>query len=145
VPGGITNHLAERVVDRAREVVGVDLVGVVLYGSWARDEAADTSDVDVALVLDRSVSLGPQLYRAWEGSPLQWDGRPIEAQFVRIPAEGGTPSGFWAELALDGIVLFDPRFRVAKQLVRTRRDFAAGRLIRYVSHGQAYWVESEVA
>lgn len=136
---------AAPIIDRAVSALGESLIGIVLYGSWARDEATDRSDVDVAFVLERRVRLSPKLYREWEEEPMAWEGRPIEAQFVHLPEGEGVPSGFWGELALDGIVLFDPSLRVSKQLARTRRDVVAGRLVRHVSHGQAFWVKGELA
>ena len=42
------------VVQRAIELHGPRLAGVVVFGSWARGEAADGSDVDLLVVLDWS-------------------------------------------------------------------------------------------
>jgi len=42
-------------------------------------------------------------------------------------------------VAVDGIVLFERELRISSALVRTRRDIAAGRLVRRIVHGQPYW------
>jgi hypothetical protein len=47
----------------------------------------------------------------------------------------------WAEVAIDGIVLFERGLRLTEHLVRVRRDIAAGRLVRRMVHGQPYWTE----
>src|SRR5665647_1443966 len=41
------------VVQRAVDLYGSHLAGVAVFGSWARGEAADGSDVDLLVVLDR--------------------------------------------------------------------------------------------
>ena len=42
---------------------GQRLLRLVLYGSWARGEATETSDVDVAVVLSGSVQPGREIDR----------------------------------------------------------------------------------
>jgi hypothetical protein len=44
--------------------------------------------------------------------PFDFGATPTEIQFVHIPEDGALPSGFWGELALDGIVLFDPSLQI---------------------------------
>ncbi|MCY4188977.1 MAG: hypothetical protein OXD30_10890 [Bryobacterales bacterium] len=51
-------------------------------------------------------------------------------------------SGLWAEVALDGIVLWDRDWKLSAQLARIRRRIAGGRLVRRVVHGQPYWTEA---
>lgn len=132
-------------VERLVGAFGRNLVGAVLYGSWARGEASDSSDVDLAVVLDPAIPIRRELYRTWESTPMEWLSRPVEIHFVHLPSDREAPSGFWGELALDGIVLLDPNLEISRQLVRFRRDILAGRLVRHVSHGQGYWVRTEVA
>jgi predicted nucleotidyltransferase len=132
-------------VERLVSSFGPELAGVVLYGSWTRGEASDTSDVDLAVVLDAATPLRRELYRSWESTPIAWEGRPVEVNFVHLPGDGELPNGFWGELALDGIVLLDPNLEISRRLVRFRRDIVAGRVVRHVAHGQAYWVKTEVA
>ena len=51
-------------------------------------------------------------------------------------------SGLWAEVALDGTVLFDRGWMLSARLARVRRAIADGRLVRRVVHGQPYWTET---
>ena len=130
---------ATRIVTDAARFLGGDLIGVVLYGSWTRGELAAGSDVDVLIVADTPVELTRDLYRRWDSGTHVWSGRCLDAHFTHLPDPRRSPSGLWAEVATDGIVLFERGLRVSEYLVRVRRDIAAGRLVRRVVHGQPYW------
>lgn len=132
---------ASGVVERAASVCGDALVGVVAYGSWARGEADERSDVDLLVVVEASVSLSRALYRKWDATPLTWEGRVVEPHFVRLPALPERVGGIWAEAAIDGIVLFERGLVVSARLAAVRRDILAGRLVRRFAHGQPYWFE----
>jgi predicted nucleotidyltransferase len=130
-----------RTVERAAALLGEALVGIAAFGSWARSETAAGSDVDLLVVVERSVALTRELYRAWDEEPLTWEGHRVEPHFVHLPEEGRTAAGLWAEVALDGIVLFERGLAVSKRLGAVRRDIVAGKIVRKVSHGQPYWAE----
>jgi hypothetical protein len=133
---------AAAVIERAAATFGAGLVGVVAYGSWTRGEAVGGSDVDVLVVVDPTVRITRALYRQWDEVPLVWDGRAVDPHFVHLPGAAAPPSGVWAEVAVDGLVLFDRDLRVARHLARIRRDVLAGRIVRRVVHGQPYWSEA---
>ncbi|NJD18667.1 MAG: nucleotidyltransferase domain-containing protein [Gemmatimonadetes bacterium] len=139
-PGGGGSEPTEEIVLRAASRFAGDLVGIVAFGSWARGEAADGSDVDVLVVVAPSVPLTRGLYREWDDEPLSWRGRPVEAHFVHIPDPGESPSSLWAEAALDGVVLFERGLALSRRLAAMRRRIAAGQLSRRRIHGQPYWV-----
>jgi predicted nucleotidyltransferase len=99
-PMGIAaRHGAIDAVDRAAALAGDALVGLVVFGSWARGDLTDSSDVDVLVVVDRSLRLTRALYRQWDQRPVTWDGRPVEPHFVHLPDAGERVSGLWAEVA----------------------------------------------
>jgi predicted nucleotidyltransferase len=139
--GGAATIGAAEVVARAALVAGDALVAVIAFGSWARHDRHDTSDVDVLVVVDRGVRLSRSLYRAWDTSPLAWDSRPVEPHFVHPPAPDRAATGFWAEIALDGVVLFERDLVMSRRLVAVRRAIVEGRLVRRIVHGQPYWTE----
>lgn len=118
---------------------GPDLVGVVLYGSWARGEATGASDIDALVVLDPSRPITRALYRAWDRTPLAHAGHPIEVHIVGLPEPGGAPGTVWLEAALDGVVVLDRDGRIARHLGRVRHDIATGARVRRQAHGQPYW------
>ncbi len=131
---------AAEVVQRASARFGTALRGIVVFGSWARDELADGSDLDLLVIVDDEVSIVRDLYRAWDGEPLSWEGRRVEAHFVHLPGPGEPLTGLWAEAALDGVVLFEHDLTVSKRLAEVRRRIVAGELARRRVHGQPYWV-----
>lgn len=141
---------AWKAVERASAVLGEDLQGVAVYGSWARGEAGDLSDIDVLLVVVGSRPITRDLYRHWDEEPLVWPDpgpdpqrrRRVEPHFVHLPPAGAVPSGTWAEVALDGIVVFDPDLVVSRRLVEFRASILGGDLERHEVHGQPYWVEA---
>ena len=139
--GVVANEDVTSLVARAREVAGEALSAVALHGSWVRGEATATSDVDSLIVVDSRLALNRALYREWDAEPITWRGRRVDPHFVH-PAEEGQFSGLWAEMALDGIVLFERDWRLSAHLSRIRLAIAAGRLVRRIVHGQPYWTKT---
>jgi HEPN domain-containing protein len=131
---------AGEVVQRAGVRFGDRLKGVIVYGSWARDRLADTSDIDLLLVLSPDVPISRSLYRQWDDEPLVWEGREVEVHFAHLPSVDEPVSGLWAEMALDGIVLYDPGLEVTRLLGGIRRRVAAGEVRRRVLHGEGDYV-----
>lgn len=141
-PGSAATGPAADALARAVAVAGETLVGVVAFGSWARDEMAAGSDVDLLVIMGEEVRLERELYRRWDASPVGWSGHPVEPHFVHLPDREDRVSGLWAEAAVDGVVLFERALTVSRWLVQVRRRIAAGRLVRQRSYGQPYWVEA---
>ncbi len=131
-----------RAINTAAALFGEALVAVVLYGSWATGRASASSDVDLFVVLERSVPLTRDLYRRWDAAPLTWQGRPVDPHFAHAPRPDDPPSAAWAEAAIGGVVLYERDPRVSRHLVRVRTAVAEGRLVRRVAHGQPYWTEA---
>jgi hypothetical protein len=95
-PAGIAAEEAElhAAVVRALRLLEGSLVGVVVHGSWARDEAQDGSDVDVLVDVDELARVDRELYRRWDAAgPLRIDGHPADAHFARLPS--GTDAARW--------------------------------------------------
>ena len=130
-------------VRRAAEVTGQALVGVVAFGSWARDQAGPTSDLDLLVPIEREAPITRDIYHRWDAFPaLRWERHRIEPHFAHLPEPGSRTSGLWAEVAVDGIVLFERGLSVSRYLVEVRREIAAGRIVRREAHGQPYWIEA---
>ena len=128
-------------VAQAAELVGEALLGVVAFGSWARQELARESDIDLLIVVDEKLAIGRWLYAKWDERPLSHDGHSVEPHFVHPPPSYRRISGTWAEVAMDGIVLFERGLTVSRLLVALRRRVVSGALVRRRLHGQSYWVE----
>lgn len=127
------------VVTRARAVFGDRLAGVLVLGSWARGEAAATSDIDALIVIDAKTALTRDLYRAWDRDPISFEGRAIDAHFAHPSAAGTLPTAVWCEAAVDGIVWYDRDGSMTIRLGEVRRAIAEGRVVRAFAHGQPYW------
>jgi predicted nucleotidyltransferase len=130
-----------QVVLRAAAEYGEKLVAAAVYGSWARGEADRASDIDLLLVLDSRVALTRELYRRWDLHQLVWDQHPIEVHFVHLPDMDRSVPGIWAEIALDGLILFERDFQLSKRLAQVRKKMLTGRILRKTIHGQPYWTE----
>jgi predicted nucleotidyltransferase len=128
-------------MEHAAAIAGASLLGVIAFGSWARGQATETSDVDLLIVVERGFDLTRATYVRWDERPLTIDGRPVDAHFVRLPAGTSGLSGLWAETAIDGIVLFERGLVVSSWLAEVRRALVEGRLARRLVHGQPYWCE----
>ncbi len=139
-PGSPANLPAAEVILRAVDSFADRLVGVIAHGSWARGDLADSSDVDLLIVVSDEVPLTRDLYRDWDQEPLRLDSRSVEAHFVHLPAAGDPISGSWAEVALDGIALLDPDLLIRRRLIEIRQRVAAGEVVRRTAGGQPYWV-----
>ena len=139
-PGANIAGPGAAVIDRASAQFGDALLGVIVFGSWAREETSARSDVDVLVVLERRVQIVRDLYRSWDEERPMWEGRLVEIHFVHLPAADDALSGLWAEAAIDGIVLFERGLVVSRRLAAFRRRILEGQATRRWVHGQPYWV-----
>lgn len=138
-PSVLMDGAAQAAIEKAVAQFREKLVGVVVFGSFARGDAAATSDVDLLVVVDRSIPLARALYREWDTEPLRWASRNVDPHFVHLSPDVRAMPGAWCEVALDGVVLFERDGAVTRHLAAVRGDIAAGRLVRRSVHGQPYW------
>ncbi len=140
-PGARPDPEASALIERAARLLGESLVGVVAFGSRVRREGGATSDFDVLLITEQRFPITRELYARWDGEPvLHWRGHEVEPHFVHLPPEGAVPSGTWAEVATDGLVLHERGWSVSERLADIRRMISAGLISRRLLHGQPYWV-----
>ena len=141
-PANLGDPAAAAVVERAAGLFGGALVGVAAFGSWTRDRLTDKSDVDLLVVVEDGSEITRALYQLWDDQPMRWGEHPVEPHFVHLGGGDRRATGLWAEVAVDGVVLFDRGFELSRWLARVRRDIVEGRIVRRVVHGQPYWVEA---
>jgi len=140
-PGAPLAAAPAAIVRRAARVLGDSLLGVVAFGSWARGEETASSDLDILLVADRAVPISRALYRSWDGGPdLSWDDHEVTPHFVHLPPNAAAVSGLWAEVATDGLILFERDLTVSRHLAGVRRRILHGEISARVADGQRYWV-----
>lgn len=125
-------------VDRARTLFGDGLRGVVLFGSVARGEQGEGSDIDLLVVLHDDVPMARGTYRLWDEQEPADD--VVNPHFVHLPSSLGRPGSLWIEVALDGLILHDPSGELTRFLSGLRRSMASGGVSSGTAHGQPYWV-----
>lgn len=132
---------ALRIVDSA---FAGDILGVLLFGSAARDEQTESSDVDLLFAVDERMDLNRSMYAGWDDAASR-DGllSRVSPHFSRLPADGRSAGGLWLEAAIEGIVLRDPQLRISRILADIRRSIAAGEVVRKTSYGIPYWVRND--
>ena len=91
---------------RLVRVLADRLRGVVLYGSSARGDAAPDSDIDLLVLLDPPVNLGPDLDAVVSTLyPLQLElDRPINAMPVPYPSYEAGEFGLYRNAKRKGIL-----------------------------------------
>jgi hypothetical protein len=143
------NQLAEVIATRLRGT-GVSPLGVVLFGSTARGENRESSDIDLLIVLDSQVTLSRELYRSWDRcfplissdlSDLKEE-LPLSPQFVHLPLDPLSAGSLWYECAIDGLILMDADFQIAKFCSQIRQAILEGRIRRESVHGHTYWIKN---
>lgn len=134
---------AAEVVLAIRSKLGTDLLGVIVYGSFARGELTTGSDVDLLVVLAAGVPITRSLYREWDGVVPTSQDREIDPHFVHLPDAAAHVSGSWAEAAVCGIMLYDRDIAVSRRLIEIRSRIAAGELVRRMAQGQPYWIHEK--
>jgi len=118
--------------------------GIVLFGSVARGEKWDTSDVDLLIVFKKGVELTRDLYDHWDRVAGSVAGsRILSPALAVLPSELEDAGSLWYEVALDGIVLWDAALEVSAFLAQLRRRIAEGLVVRRYSHGQPYWFRKD--
>lgn len=109
------------VVEALRQGLGENLVAVVLFGSRARGEATEASDWDL-FVLARELPSSP-LQRHVQVTallPVKWRGQA--AILARTPTEFESHlSSLMLDIALDGVVLYDPGGYATQRLAALKR------------------------
>lgn len=102
-------ELEKEVVAALQGRLGDRLVAVVLFGSRARGEAQEHSDWDL-LVIARDLPERPleRYQRMKHALPELWRGRVSILAKTPEEFESGV-SSLWLDIALDGIILYDPQ------------------------------------
>jgi len=108
---------AEEFVEILEDVLGDDLVSVVLFGSVAKGEARSDSDIDLLIVaenLPRSmlaradivIEAEKKLFDAM-GKEQAPGSRPMIAAIMRTPEEASSPVPLYLDMVDEAVLLFD--------------------------------------
>lgn len=132
-------------LDVLQKLFGPKLLGVVAFGSRILGTATDTSDLDLLVVLAKSIPIRRGLYRKWDDaapSPSE-AGIEFDPHFAHMPDHARDASAVWLEAARSGNVIFDPRGQIKNLLETIRKPIAEGVARRAWSHGHPYWTRSD--
>ena len=139
--GIISPDFLDKIIQQWQE----DLVGVVLFGSAARGDATEDSDIDLLLVMRPQVKILRSLYRVWEQFCRERAGAQdlssISPHFVSLPGSVREAGGLWYEAAIDGIGLWERDRQVSRFLGSVREAMGQGKIQRRMLHGSPYWVK----
>lgn len=127
------------------------LLGVVLFGSAARGQAREDSDIDLLLVFPSGMMIQRALYRRFEAMSLESAQlRKISIHCLPLPsgltADGETFdfSSLWLEVGMEGQILWSGTPLLARALDQIRKAIAGGMYRRKTIHGQGYWLKESV-
>ena len=132
------SRLHQQVQENAKRLYGDRFIGLLLFGSQARGEAHDKSDIDLLLVLDNSIPVCRELYKDWTGIMPE----NVSIHFAHLPQDVSLAGSLWLECALDARIIDDPRNEIARHLTKLRQFITSGKVIRKLTHGQGYWVHT---
>jgi uncharacterized protein len=119
-PFHIRGELLDQVIAAFQEALGANLITVVLYGSRAKGDSYDQSDWDLLFIADnlpeKSLARHFFLKRA-----LPPNCRGAVSLLGKTPAEiEARVSPLYLDIALDGLILYDPKAYGASRLAKLK-------------------------
>jgi hypothetical protein len=133
-----TENPEEPLLRSLRQMFDTSLLGVLLFGSVARGEEHDGSDIDLLIVIARERPLARLLYRQWDEA---WPTGAYSPHFVHLPDSIEKAGSVWLEAAVDGVILFEGDGSVRRFLGQLRKAMAVGRLVRRTAYDDPYWIK----
>lgn len=129
------------------KAAGFNLVGLVLFGSFARGQADSLSDIDLLLILPVGTELSREWYSRWdarlEPQLRSVTHRRVNPQFVTLPRSPEEAGSLWLEVAGEGIILWEDDLKISTLLHGLRTQIKSRIFVRQESHGQPYWVRNK--
>ncbi len=124
------------IIDAFRE----SLFGIVLFGSAARGDDMESSDIDLLIIVN--LPLNRKLYSKWDQELNSIVSEKFSPHFVNIPQDPHQSGSIWLEAAMEGVICYDPNGLVSTFLKELRGLIAGGVFERKWSHGHPYWARS---
>ena len=139
---GILQETARVLVQRYQQALGTNLVALAFFGSRARGEEREDSDLDV-LLLALDLPAHPLERNRLVYEPIQdWREKPCAISVLARTVEEFTAdiTPLHLDLAVDAIIFYDPQGFLEEKLRRVREIVAEARLIRERdTHGMPAW------
>lgn len=140
--------ISDSLIEKISEVWKKELLAIILFGSAVREELREDSDLDLMIVLKEDSPITRSLYKTWqeELSFLAEQGlHEVSPHFVSLSKNALSVGSIWLEVALEGQILWEKDFSVSRFIVSLRKLIAEGKIRRYYSENQAYWVKEQHA
>lgn len=128
------------VIEKLKSRFKDKLIGVALFGSQVKGEATASSDIDMLVVLDDSVSLNRALYSWWD-SEMVWNDGELNPHFILYPKDIQCVGGLWFEVALSGKIIYQKDIIIDQLFSKLKKFVADGGARRYISNGHPYWIK----
>lgn len=116
-------------------------IGVILFGSVARNESTDASDMDLLVVLESSQKLTRSLYDDWDRVFSSREEAPLSPHFVLFPKDFSQIGSLWLEVAMDGKVLCENDHRLTALLGQLRRYILENNFKIKTTGTHRYWIK----
>lgn len=127
----------------ARKIFGKALIGIVIFGSYARGQTRESSDIDLMIILQPGFKYSRDHLRQWDDEGLVVASHTVSAAIVYLCKNEIPQNVLWLESAIEGIILLDTDQIVQRRLFHLRELIASGLVIKKISHGQSYWIRGK--
>lgn len=134
-----SERLEQELTQRYVEALGSNLVALAFFGSWARGEEQEWSDIDVLLIA-RELPDDP-FERRWlvQEPVLSLSERPVSILARTVEEFSEDVSPLHLDLGLDAIVFHDPHGFLARRLKRVQELIKEAGLMREKETGGFAW------
>ncbi|MCD6312352.1 MAG: nucleotidyltransferase domain-containing protein [Thaumarchaeota archaeon] len=115
-------RIAEKLTENLLEVFGEELVSVTLFGSAARGESREDSDIDLLIVIENLPKDRFERYELYrEAEEKLGDEASRISPILKTPEEASRMSPLYLDLVEDSIILYDKNDFMKKILERLRK------------------------
>lgn len=136
-----------QILDNAKKLQ-LPIQGILLFGSFARGEQSENSDIDLLIILSNEKIIERALYQDWDlafSDHRFYGSHEINPHFVYLPEDPKNCGSLWLECALEGMLIFETKeANIQKKVLQIRNLIAQGRWRRKYAHGHPYWTEEKL-
>lgn len=128
----VLSQAARELTQRYTRAFGTNLVALAFFGSWARGEEREDSDLDVLLIA-LNLPAHPLERNRLIYEPLQgWREKPCAVSVLARTVEEFTAdvTPLHLDLAADALIFYDPQGFLKAKLDQIRKIIAEARLVR---------------